>query len=86
MRGRLSWEALHGVAACPSMLGCGLKRPSTVAQLTWQITGDRSGTAGRRQMVACMSPVPRLAASRRTKIASFFNEQKCCGGSLEGVL
>lgn len=41
-------------------------------------------TAGMRQMAACVSPGPRLAACRRTKIASFFSEQSCCDGFLEG--
>lgn len=62
----------------------GLQRPSAVARLTWQIAGDRSGTVGMRQMAACVSPGPSLAACRRTKIASFFSEQNCCDGSFEG--
>lgn len=41
-------------------------------------------TAGMKQMAACVSPGPRLAACRRTKIASFFSEQNCCDGSFEG--
>lgn len=45
---------------------------------------DRSGAAGKGQMAACMSPGPRLAARRRTKIASFFSERKRCEGPLEG--
>lgn len=62
----------------------GVKRPSAVAQMTWRMTDNRSGIAGMRQMAACMSPGPGLAACRRTKIASFFSEQKCGDGSLEG--